>query len=110
MASLANISFYKGEDVVLTVTMTPTTAISGWTLQFTMRTQYGDPTALVTKSLGSGIAITNPTSGIFTVSLASADTAGLELRTYVYDIQRIDSGARTVLTIGNITLLPEVTL
>ncbi len=110
MASLANISFYKGEDVVLTVSMTPTTAISGWTLQFTMRTQYGDPTALVTKTNGSGIAITDSVNGVFTVSLASADTAGLDLRAYVYDIQRIDSGARTVLTIGNLTLLPEVSL
>jgi hypothetical protein len=110
MASQANISFYKGEDVVLTVTMAPATAISGWTLQFTLRTQYGDPTALVTKTNGSGITITNPTTGIFTVSLASADTAGLDLRAFVYDIQRIDTGARTVLTIGNLTLLPEVSL
>jgi hypothetical protein len=110
MASLANISVYQGEDVVLTVTMSPATAISGWTLQFTLRTQYGDPTALVTKTIGSGIAITDPVNGIFTVSLASADTADLGLRAYVYDIQRIDSGARTVLTIGNLTILPEVGL
>jgi hypothetical protein len=39
MASLANISFYKGEDVVLTVAMTPATSISGWSLQFTLRKQ-----------------------------------------------------------------------
>ena len=55
MATQANISFYKGEDVVLTVTMSPATNISGWTLQFTLRKQYGDTTALVTKTIGSGI-------------------------------------------------------
>ena len=110
MASLANMSFYKGEDVVLTVTMTPATAITGWTLQFTLRKQYGDATALVTKTTGAGITITDATNGIFKVTLASADTAGLDLRAYVYDIQRIDSGNRTVLTIGNLTLLPEVAL
>jgi hypothetical protein len=110
MAAIANISFYKGEDVTLTVTMSPATTITGWTLQFTLRKQFGDATALVTKTIGSGITVTDATNGVFTVSLASADTSGLDLRAYVYDIQRTDSGNRTVLTIGNVTLLPEVTL
>ena len=64
MATQANISFYKGEDVVLTVTMSPATNISGWTLQFTLRKQYGDTTALVTKTIGSGITITDSTNGV----------------------------------------------
>ena len=55
MAAIANISFYKGEDVTLTVTMSPATTITGWTLQFTLRKQFGDATALVTKTIGSGI-------------------------------------------------------
>src|SRR5579862_9901579 len=110
MATIANISFYKGEDVTLTVTMSPTTNIAGWTLQFTVRTSYGDPNALLTKTTGSGITITNAGSGIFTITIASADSSGLAQRAYVFDIQRIDSGNRTVLTIGNLTLLPEVTL
>jgi hypothetical protein len=110
MASTANLSFYKGEDVVLTVTMAPPTSISGWTLQFTLRKQHGDATALITKTSGAGITVTDSTNGIFKVTLASADTSALDLRAYVYDIQRTDSGSRTVLTIGNLTLLPEVAL
>jgi hypothetical protein len=110
MASAANISFYKGEDVLITVTMTPATPITGWTLQFTVRKQYGDLTALVTKTIGAGITITDATNGVFKITLASADTSGFDLRAYVYDIQRIDAGNRTVLTIGNLTLLPEVSL
>jgi len=110
MASIANISFYKGEDVTLTVTMSPITNITGWTIQFTVRKAYGDATALITKTTGAGIAITNATNGVFTVTIASADTSGLEQRAYVYDISRTDAGNRTVLTIGNLTLLPKVTL
>lgn len=110
MASVANISFYKGEDVTLTVTMSPVTNITGWTLQFTLRKQYGDTTALITKTTGAGITITDAANGVFQVTLASADTVNQELRPYVYDIQRTNAGNRTVLTIGNLTLLPEVAL
>lgn len=110
MASIANISFYKGEDVTLTVTMTPATSISGWTLQFTLRKQYGDTVALITKTIGSGITVTDAGNGVFKIALASADSSALDLRAYVYDIQRTDVGNRTVLTIGNVTLLPEVAL
>jgi hypothetical protein len=110
MATIANISFYKGEDVTLTVTMTPATNITGWTLQFTVRKSYGDSTALITKTIGAGITVTDSTNGIFTVAIASGDTTNLDQRAYVFDIQRTNGGNRTVLTIGNLTLLPEVTL
>lgn len=108
--TIANVSFYKGEDVDLTVTLSPPTNITGWSLQFTLRKQYGDAAALLTKTIGAGITVTDATNGVFKVALASADSAGLELKAYVYDIQRTDAGNRTVLTIGNLTLLPEVTL
>jgi len=110
MAALANLSFYRGEDITLTVTMTPVTDITGWTLQFTVRKQYGDTTALLAKTVGAGVTITDATNGVFTVALASAETTGLDLRAYVYDIQRTNAGNRTVLTIGSVTLLPEVGL
>ena len=106
----ANFSFYKGEDVAISDTMSPATAIAGWSLQFTVRKKFGDATALVTKTTGAGITITDSVNGVFKITLAGADTAGLDLTAYVYDIQRIDSGSRTVLTIGNMTLLPEVAL
>lgn len=110
MATIANISFYKGEDVTLTVTMSPATNITGWTLAFTVRKSYGDASALMTKTSGAGITVTDATNGVFKVAIASADSTGLEQRAYVFDIQRTDSGSRTVLTIGTLTLLPEVTL
>lgn len=108
MATSANISFYKGEDITLTVTMSPVTNITGWTLQFMVKKQYGDATAQITKTVGSGITITDATNGVFTVAIARADTSGLDPGVYVFDIQRTNAGNQTVLTIGNLTLLPEV--
>jgi hypothetical protein len=110
MASVANIAFYQGEDVTLTVTMTPATNITGWTLRFSLKKQYADAAALITKSSGAGLTITDAANGVFKVTLTSADSAALDLGNYVYDIQRIDSSSRTVLTIGNLTILPQVGL
>ncbi len=104
----ANFSFYKGEDVVITDTMDPTTAISGWSLQFTLRKNYGDPSPLLTKTIGSGITVTDATNGVFTIALADADTVNLAPGAYVYDIERTNAGNRTVLTIGVLNILPEV--
>jgi hypothetical protein len=111
VATQANIEFYKGEDVVLTVSMSPTTNISGWTLAFTLKKLYTDNTPVFTKTTGGGgITITDSVNGVFTITIASADTSGLDLRAYAFDIQRTNAGNRTVLTIGNLTLLPEVNL
>ena len=105
MATTADIEFHKGEDVVITVTMDPLVVVTGWTIQFKMRRAF-DQTVLVTKSA----SLTNPTSGIFTITIARADTQALDARQYVYDITRTDSGQQAVLTIGNLNLLPEVNL
>lgn len=104
----ANFSFYKGEDVVITDSMSPAAAISGWALQFTLRKNYGDPAPLLTKTIGAGIAVTDPTNGVFTIAVADADTVNLLPGAYVYDVERTDAGNRTVLTIGVLNILPEV--
>ena len=103
-----NFSFYKGEDVAVTDTMSPATGISGWSLQFTLRKNYGDPTPLLTKTIGAGITVTDAVNGVFTIALANADTANLAPGAYVYDIERTNAGNRTVLTIGVLNILPEV--
>jgi len=104
-----NFSIYRGEDVTVTDTMSPATNITGWSLAFTVRKNYGDPNpALIAKTVGAGITITNATNGVFTIAIARADTASLTPGVYVYDVQRTDAGNETVLTIGYLTILPEV--
>ena len=109
-ASKADAAFHQGEDLTLTATMAPAANITGWTLTFSIKKQYGDAAALLTKTVGAGITIIDAANGVFQIALASADTAALETRQYVFDIQRTNSGSRTVLTIGNITVLPQVSL
>ncbi len=104
MAQQANLSFYLGEDITITDQPAGTPVnITGWSIQFTLRQQPSlDSAPLVTKTVGSGVTITNASAGIFTVQLAAADTAGLAEGTYYYYIQRTDSGSATVLTAGQI--------
>jgi hypothetical protein len=52
----------------------------------------GTSTAVITKSTSSGIALTDPTNGVATVSLEPADTTSLK-GTYILDGQFTDSGS-----------------
>lgn len=63
--------------------------------------------ALVTKSLGSGIAITNGAGGIFTVTLASGDTAAL-LGTYFHEAEIIVDGKVSTVFRGDITVAAQL--
>ena len=57
--------------------MSPATGISGWSLQFTLRKNYGDPSPLLTKTIGSGITVTDSVNGVFKIAIADADTVNL---------------------------------
>jgi len=106
---------FRGEDKVLSVTVddgaTPPVAknITGWTLAFTLRQSAGDATVLITKTTSSGITITNPTGGVFQVSLDDVDTIALASGKYAYDCKRMDADAEAILVYGTLTLLAEVT-
>jgi hypothetical protein len=110
MALATDISWYRGEDILINVSMTPAMDITGWTIAFNVRQNYGDPgSPLITKSTSGGqIALTNAPGGFFAVTINSADTSSLAPRGYVYDISRIDSGSESVLCVGNLFLRPGV--
>lgn len=108
MATTANIDFYRAEDVTLTYVWNQSNGtspqnITGWTIAFrAATTQYG--AAVITKTA----TLTSPTTGTFTVSLASADTSALTQdgadTVYYYDIRRTDSGSRTEMFVGTMTV------
>lgn len=100
MAATQDLSWYRGEDVTLAVTLSPTTDITGWTLSFKVKQNATDATALLTVA-GS---ITGAAAGTFSVSLTAAQTASVPTGVYVYDIWRTDSGAATALTVGSVTV------
>jgi hypothetical protein len=109
MAVKQNFSMFRGCDYVLRVTLTGTGTIAGWLITFTMRLSPGSATALIEKTVGAGIVITDPILREIEITITDEDTIGLTPGKYAYDCKRMTSGAEGVLTYGTLTLLPEVT-
>ena len=108
MATEANFTFYRAEDIALVFTQLQSNGstpqnITGWTIAFrAASSQYG--AAVITKTP----TLTSPTTGVFTVNLASADTSGLTQdgadTVYYYDVRRTDASSRTELFYGLLTV------
>jgi hypothetical protein len=104
MATLNDITFYKGEAVALVFTMTPVTNIAGWNISLTLRNNPTDAVPLLTKAA----TLTTPAAGVFTVALTHAETVALSAANYAYDVQRTDTGSEAVLSIGTLVVAQEV--
>jgi hypothetical protein len=104
MSVTSHINFFRGEDVVINFTMTPVQDITGWTLTFKVADQLAG-TIKITKTA----AIVNGPAGQFSVSIANADTSSLAVGRYVWDVRRVDSGYKSTVADGYITLKQEVT-
>lgn len=109
------IDLVRAQDVALRFTADRPRSLSGWSVSFTLRTRLGG-TAVVTKTVGSGVTLTDAGRGVLTVSLAKADTSSLTLTAalasgegYVWDLKRTDSGNNVVLARGELILAQEVT-
>jgi hypothetical protein len=112
MPSQTDMSLTRFEDGVFIVSMAPSVNISNWTVRFQAQKRFGGISGFMLKSIASGynnqsgINITNSGQGQFNVQLNSVDTSGLDYGVYTYCCERLDPGARTVLSEGFITLLP----
>jgi hypothetical protein len=104
-----NLSCLAGEAVVITVTMDtpPVGGIGSWALTFYLKKAYADLAALVTRTSGAGIAVVDATAGVFTITLATADTDQTP-GNYVYDVWRTDAGQETALAHGRFSIGPAV--
>jgi hypothetical protein len=100
---------FKGETVVqpfahvIEGTTTPVD-ITGWTLEFTLKKRTDDTAAVFSKAC----VITTPLQGQYEVHIDHADTVGLDSGIYLYDIQRIDGGSETPVSIGMFTIKQEL--
>jgi hypothetical protein len=108
MSITSNLTFFRGEDITLNFTLQPAQDITGWTMTFTVRDKLAG-TIQFTKTVGSGITIVDAGRGLFKVAIASADTSSLAVGRYVWDVRREDSGSKTTLADGYLTLKQEVT-
>jgi hypothetical protein len=102
-----SLSCVYGEAVTITVTMDtpPVGGVSGWTLGFWIKKAQGQlpPSPVVTKTSGSGIATTDATNGVFTITLSTTDTKQTP-GTFQFDFWRTDSGQETALAQGKFSI------
>jgi hypothetical protein len=98
---LARAAFARGEDVPVTLTLAPAQSVTGWNVMLYIRAQVGDATPLATVVL----SISDSTNGVFTGTIPSADSVGLSPGLFYYSAERTDSGNRTTLAEGPLTLL-----
>lgn len=110
MAKINNIKCYKGEDVVVTFTMSPVPGggITGWTILFSLR-RIKDATTTLLFSVGA--AILSEPSGVYSITIPGGVADQGTNRTpnkYAYDVWRTNSGVEAVLSIGDFEILPEV--
>lgn len=112
MPIIADFPFVRGQDGTLTVTLTPATSISGWTIKAEFQKRFGGASGLIVKYLASGfagvsgISLIDGAQGSFALQMKAADTSGLEYGNYSYTISRQDSGFATVLSEGFLLLKP----
>lgn len=121
-----DITILRGDDQDVEFTVVDSAGvaqnITGWAFSFTVKAGLDDPiaSALFQRTVGAGIALTTPLSGILTVSIASANTAAMA-GNYVYDLQGVDTGGlihtvrlakfmvrKNVSTSGTITASPVI--
>ena len=84
---------YQGEDSRLNITMDPVIDITGFNFVFTIRTGKGEGTLLLQlTTTGGGVSLSDPTNGVLSVNLTSAQMDALEIGQYFYDVWRTDIG------------------
>lgn len=112
MSVQADFSLARQEDGVLIISMTPVIPIGGQNYQFQVTKRFGGTSGLITKSMHSGfynvsgMNIVNSGQGIMRVNINEVDTSGREWGNYSFNVQRLDSGNRTVVSEGYLVILP----
>ena len=108
-------NFHIGEDITLEVEVTttgisggPAVDITGWAISFSMKRRKGGDIVL-SKTVGSGITITDGPNGRADIVLTDDDTNKLVVGEYDYDVKRTDPGSEAVVTTGTLTIKDTVT-
>lgn len=108
------IRIIRAQDLTLRGYLSPPQDITGWTVTFEVEDKLAGA-AVITKTVGSGITLTDTGKGILEVTLAKADTSGLTVSTslaagkgYVWEIKRTNAGNNLVLARGQLILEQEV--
>lgn len=105
----------RAQDLTIKAMMNPPRDMTGWAITFEIKDRLGG-SSIVSKTVGSGITITDGPRGIITITLAKADLSGQTVSSglsstygYVWNIKRTDTGNNVVLARGQMILEQEVT-
>ncbi|NCC99966.1 MAG: hypothetical protein EOL95_09755 [Bacteroidia bacterium] len=102
----------QGDDLTKTFTITVNSVakdLTDYTINMQIRKDYNSSPYL-SLSTGSGITLSDPTNGEFTVTITDAQSKLFNFVTAIYDIQLTDtSGLKKTYVKGTITLIKEVT-
>ena len=108
MAAERNISIYQGDTYIHDVTITDSSNvaidINGRTYLSQMRPYVGSSKILVSFTT----EVVSAEGGQVRFSLTPSQTANLDIGTYVYDFQQIDSGIILTLMSGTVTVTGQV--
>jgi hypothetical protein len=107
------LSMWRGDDPVLTVTVRdkdtgdPVDLANVEAVRFTARRRPDDPVALISKTLDDGI--TADESGVISVPINAADTAGFPVAMLlVWDVEVVGAGRTTTVAFGRLRVRADV--
>ena len=103
-STMLNLTLRAATGATLTVTVTQggvAVNLTGATIKY-----YAATTTPIVKTVGSGIVLTTPASGIFTLTFSASDTSGLNTKQSVEHECKITllGGAMAMLWEGTLTL------
>jgi len=111
MPVYSNFGLARYEDGILSISMIPPTAIGAWDIRFQLTKYFGCLSGLaemtVTSGYGngvSGITIANSGQGIMQIQVVGVNTSGLDAGNYAFTVQRYNSGFRTLISKGFLSL------
>ena len=102
-------NWFIGEDKTVTIDVTDSAgavqSMTAWALTWELK-RSSSSAALISKTVGSGIAIGNGagTDDRATVTIADTDTEALEPGTYYHHLRRTDAGSEVILSFGDAAL------
>ena len=94
MASVYNPVVNQGIDLIFTVTWTDSNGaainLTGYTIQLAVSNQVSNAN-LLTLSIGSGVTVTTPSTGVAQFRITGTQTTALGVGTYYYGIKATSS-------------------
>ena len=102
MSIVGNIDVYRGEDIVLNLTHTPSKDITGWVISMTV-SKSQNMTSKVFQITGTIVSGPNGQAQI----LITSSQLNIEPKTYFYDIFKTNPGNLRCLRIGELNVFPD---